>query len=43
MNTAVARLASLGIVEWAGAPGRERLFMAPEIIGLFDSTPDTVR
>jgi Fic family protein len=43
MNTAVARLASLGIVEPAGAPGRERLFMAPEIIGLFDSTRDKVR
>jgi Fic family protein len=43
MNTAVGRLASLGIVEPAEAPGRERLFMAPDVIGLFDTTRNTVR
>jgi Fic family protein len=43
MNTAVGRLASLGIVEPAGVPGRERLFIAPDVIGLFDTTRNTVR
>jgi len=42
VNTAVGRLASLGIVEPAGAPGRERLFIAPDVIGLFDATRNTV-
>ena len=43
VNTAVGRLAALGIVEPAGAPGRERLFIAPDVIGLFNTTRNTVR
>jgi Fic family protein len=43
VNTAVGRLAALGIVEPSEAPGRERLFIAPDIIGLFDATRSTVK
>lgn len=37
LNTAVRSLAELGIVEAAGAAGRDRLFIAPEVIDLFES------
>jgi Fic family protein len=43
VNMAVGRLAALGIVEASEAPGRERLFIAPDVIGLFDATRNTVR
>lgn len=43
VNTAVGRLVALGIVEPVQAPGRERLFIAPDVIGLFDATRNTVK
>ncbi|WP_158047589.1 Fic family protein [Skermanella pratensis] len=43
MNTAIGRLAALGLIEPANAAGRERLFAAPEVIALFDSARNTVR
>ncbi|EWY40642.1 hypothetical protein N825_34605 [Skermanella stibiiresistens SB22] len=43
MNTAVGRLEHLGLIEPVEHPGRERLFMAPEVIDLFDTARNTIR
>lgn len=39
VNRAVAQLAGMGIVTAAGARARDRLFVAPDVIALFESSP----
>lgn len=39
VNRAVGQLAGLGIVTAAGARARDRLFVAPDVIALFESPP----